>query len=253
MILIYIIIGSMAMLYAIINSLKMANITRLTSYKRLCEIWAFFVVTFNIALLYNEYALITHAYESFSGMLLSNVFLLGAISIALSTKLGYRSVDILIDSGEKQKKAYEEAKELDGAKSSVLSVVSHEFRTPITIAKGAIELAMGEPNPDERRELLIRGRDALVRLNKLVGDLINFAKMERVRLRMEKVDVSGVIDYAAKEASPMAEERQVVIETEVKGSPVVEGDEDALNKVVYALLDNAVKYDILPDINVGVS
>lgn len=243
MILINIIIGFAAMLYALWNSKKLIEIAEPTIYKRLWEISALFIVTLLSAFLYYEYTLITHMEGSISVMLINGVFLLGAILIALLTKLGYYSFNGLMTSQEKLEKAHEELKEVYSTRSNIFSNFSHEFRTPITIAKGAIELAIDDQSPEERRKFLMMGRSALLRLNQVVGDLTTVAKMGRGNLRLGKVDVQALLNDVVKVISPMAEKERVAIKTEVHGMPVVEGDYDALRKVVYSLLDNAIKFN----------
>ncbi len=140
-------------------------------------------------------------------------------------------------------RAYDELKELDRMKSDIISNVSHELRTPITIAKGVIELAMEELAPEERKDLLARGKGALVRLNQVVSELVSAAGMGRTRMSKGEVSIGEVIEDVVGEVSPLAQERKITIEAKVEGSPVVEGDPDALRKVVYALVDNAVKFN----------
>ncbi len=140
-------------------------------------------------------------------------------------------------------KAFGELKELDRVKSDILSNVSHELRTPITIAKGAIELAMEDLSEGESREILGKGKGALMKLNKLVGDLITVAGMGREKLTTKEVTIQGIINDVVMELTPLAASNEVTIETEVRGVPVVEGDADEISKMVYHLLDNAIKFN----------
>ena len=55
---------------------------------------------------------------------------------------------------KEMKKAYKELKTLDTLKSDIISNVSHEIRTPITIVSAAIELLRDKVNPEERDSLL---------------------------------------------------------------------------------------------------
>ncbi len=149
-----------------------------------------------------------------------------------------------LESARKElQRAYDELKELDRMKSDIISNVSHELRTPITIAKGVIELAMEELAPEERKDLLARGKGALVRLNQVVGELVSAAGMGRTKMSKGEVSIGEVIENVVGEVSPLAQEHGVTIEAKVVGSPVLEGDPDALRKVVYALVDNAVKFN----------
>jgi signal transduction histidine kinase len=63
-------------------------------------------------------------------------------------------------------------------KSYIIDNMGHELRTPITIVKSALELAMDEEDVRERNELLMMSLNALVRQNFLVGNLIEVAKVD---------------------------------------------------------------------------
>ncbi len=68
--------------------------------------------------------------------------------------------------------AFEESKSLDSLKSNLLSNVTHDLRTQILYAIGYMELAMGDTREPERTECLEKCRDALLRENEIIANLI---------------------------------------------------------------------------------
>lgn len=73
--------------------------------------------------------------------------------------------------------------ELDRAKITFFSNVSHEFRTPLTLLPGPIEDALYRENAlteSGRQQLLLAHRNAL-RLQKLVNTLLDFSRIEAGR------------------------------------------------------------------------
>jgi hypothetical protein len=76
-----------------------------------------------------------------------------------------------------QEASKKELGEVDEIKDNIISNVSHELRTPITIAKGAIEMALDEEDNEEKRELLVMAKGALERQNNIVGDLVSIQKI----------------------------------------------------------------------------
>jgi signal transduction histidine kinase len=76
-------------------------------------------------------------------------------------------------------RAYEELKELDRVKGDIISNISHELRTPITIVRGVLDLLSEEGDRAAVEELIRRGRVALARQDKIVGDLLEIARIER--------------------------------------------------------------------------
>lgn len=147
---------------------------------------------------------------------------------------------------EELQKAYEELKSLDELKSNIIANVSHELRTPITIAKGAIELAMDEKDVNEKNKLLQMALNALIRLNFIVGDLIEAAKMEKgeVKLKLEAVNVDEVIKSVVDEFKPMLIKDNLRMKIEVeKDLPPAKADYKELRHVLRNLVSNAIKFN----------
>jgi PAS domain S-box-containing protein len=141
-------------------------------------------------------------------------------------------------------RAYKELKTLDEMKSNLIANVSHELRTPITICKGAIEIAMEEKDPEMRRKLLEMARDAMERENRIIGNLIAFADMERerVKIRTETVNLLSVITLTSQEMKRFADKRGITIRVEAEDLEV-KADYSALHHVLQNLLDNAIKFN----------
>jgi|Deesub1362A_J573_1020465.scaffolds.fasta_scaffold05607_3 PAS domain S-box-containing protein len=147
---------------------------------------------------------------------------------------------------EELQEAYEELKSLDELKSNIIANVTHELRTPITIAKGAIELAMDEKDLEEINRLLKMALNALVRLNFIVGDLVEAAKMERgeVELKLGAVNVGQVIGAVVDEFQPMFIKDRLRVRVEVeKGLPPAKADYKELRHVLRNLVSNAIKFN----------
>ncbi len=147
---------------------------------------------------------------------------------------------------EETKKAYEELKSLDALKSNVISNVSHELRTPITIAKGALELLMDENEPSSRVKLVGMARSALLRQNKIVEDLLEAARMERVTaysLSLENLDLKSTIPLVVDEFKAVAMEKRIRLETLfAEELPTVKADLERFNHALRNLVDNALKF-----------
>lgn len=143
------------------------------------------------------------------------------------------------------KKAYEELKSVDKLKSNLIATVSHELRTPITITKGAIEMALSEDVTSEVRKLLKMGKDALVRQDRIIGNLIAAAQVEKevFKLHFEQVDMGQAISSAAQEMRPQAEKKKVTIEADVPNLPLVRADRERVKQVIVNIIDNAIKFN----------
>jgi signal transduction histidine kinase len=140
-------------------------------------------------------------------------------------------------------------KELEIArlKSDFVSVVSHEFRSPLTSVRQLGEMLMRGRVPSEERrqqyyELITRESDRLARLMERVLD---FSRMEegRRQYRFEPLDATAWLRALAQDFQAEVAAQGVSIEAVVPEElPVLVADREALTSAVQNLLDNAVKY-----------
>jgi signal transduction histidine kinase len=94
---------------------------------------------------------------------------------------------------EEERKRAEALAEIDRAKTTFFSNVSHEFRTPLTLMLGPLEDALGQSQDGSREPLEIAHRNGL-RLLKLVNSLLDFSRIEagRVQAVYEPVDLAAL-------------------------------------------------------------
>ncbi len=147
---------------------------------------------------------------------------------------------------EETRRAYEELKSLDELKSNLIANVSHELRTPITIAKGAIELAMEEEDADKKEELLKKALSALERQNFIVGNLIEAAKVhkDRPHVSLAPVKLDKTISMICEEFGPAANKRGISLRVKIEeGLPRVIGDYEQLKQLLRNFIHNAIKFN----------
>ena len=146
-----------------------------------------------------------------------------------------------------QQQRAEELAELDRAKTTFFSNISHEFRTPLTLIMGPVNDLLGAEDalPDAaRRELEVVRRNGL-RLGKLVNTLLDFSRIEadRMQARFEPVDLAGAtaelagVFRSAIERAGLA----LVVDCPPLDEPVYI-DRDMWEKVMLNLLSNALKF-----------
>jgi signal transduction histidine kinase len=160
--------------------------------------------------------------------------------------------------------AYEEERkralalaELDRAKTTFFSNVSHEFRTPLTLMLGPVEDALADvaeplsPRQRERQEVVRRNA---LRLHKMVNSLLDFARIEagRIQAAYEPTDLA---EYTAELASTFrsAIEKagmRLVVDAPRLAEPVYV-DRDMWEKIVLNLLSNAFKFTLEGEIRVS--
>ncbi|MGI8684136.1 MAG: sensor histidine kinase, partial [Acidimicrobiales bacterium] len=135
-----------------------------------------------------------------------------------------------------------------GLERQFLLSVSHELRTPLTSVRGFAEAIADGAAPDTRRAAEIIGSEAR-RLERLVGDLLDLAKLDArsFSLHMEPVDVAAVVVDTAEGFRPAADVAGLVLDVAVDGASrggalVASADPERLAQVVANLVENALKF-----------
>ncbi|MDJ0950667.1 MAG: sensor histidine kinase [Alphaproteobacteria bacterium] len=143
--------------------------------------------------------------------------------------------------------ANERLQELDRLKDDFLTIVSHELRTPLTSIRSFSEIL--QDNEDlgqaERRKFLDIIIKESERLTRLIGQILDLAKMEAGRMdwRMTDVDPKTVIDDALAATSGLMTERGIRLDVELpKHLPRIHADRDRLMQVIVNLISNAVHF-----------
>jgi signal transduction histidine kinase len=137
--------------------------------------------------------------------------------------------------------------ELASIKSSFVSNVSHELKTPIALIRLAVDtLEMRRVSSMEETEEFLRviSREAM-RLNQLVDNILDFARLEAGQhvFRFTNVDIGEVVRETLESFRPKLEHQGFSIAEDIPDDlPLVRGDAVALAQCVLNLLDNAVKY-----------
>ncbi len=156
-----------------------------------------------------------------------------------------------------QQQRAEELAELDRAKTTFFSNVSHEFRTPLTLILGPVDELRGRADGfDEqaRHELDIIHRNAL-RLAKLVNTLLDFSRIQagRMQAKFEPVDLSAVTAELASVFRSAIDRAGLtfVVDCPPLDQPVYV-DREMWEKVVLNLLSNALKFTFEGSITVRI-
>ena len=126
-----------------------------------------------------------------------------------------------------------------------LMSVSHELRTPLTAIRGHVS-ALREgvvQDPDLAAHSLEIVEAEAQRLERLVGDILDLAKLDAHRFTVlrEEVDMKQLVDQAYETFSEQARERSIDYRVEVKAAPVIVSDGDRVLQIVDNLLSNAFR------------
>ncbi|HEX2819385.1 MAG TPA: HAMP domain-containing sensor histidine kinase [Streptosporangiaceae bacterium] len=141
----------------------------------------------------------------------------------------------------------EELAELDRAKTTFFSNVSHEFRTPLTLIMGPVEELRARCDPADEvaaAELDVIHRNGL-RLGSLVNTLLDFSRIEagRMQASFEPVELGAFTAELASVFESAIERAGMRYEVDCAAlSEPVYIDREMWEKVVFNLLSNALKF-----------
>jgi len=119
------------------------------------------------------------------------------------------------------------------------AAIAHDIRTPLTSISLNVQILRRKLQlSDDDREHLDIALEELARLDKSVGEILDFAKP--VKLASEAIDVGELLDTTAKGLSPVLSEKGVSLKLEPKQDGMtVHGDPKRLRQVLTNLVDNA--------------
>ncbi len=140
-----------------------------------------------------------------------------------------------------------ELENLSNAKTEFVSMVSHEFRTPLTSIIGFSELLaeahLGELNSEQEeyiRQIHRKGKQLLA----LINDLLDTGRLEsgKIALRFKVVDLEDVL-LSVRSSTRHVTESLPVINTHIPADlPPFEGDPDKITQILTNLVTNALKF-----------
>jgi len=158
-----------------------------------------------------------------------------------------RSLELAAANGE-LREANAKLAELDVAKTTFFSNISHEFRTPLTLMLGPLEDELAELGPAssaQHRERIETAHRQGLRLLRLVNALLDFSRIEagRIQAHFEPVDLAQLTAELASHFETAMERAglQFTVDCQPLSQPVYV-DRDMWEKIVLNLLSNAFKH-----------
>ena len=147
---------------------------------------------------------------------------------------------------ERFREMAERLRETEELERNFLMTVSHELRTPLTAIRGHVD-ALREgvvEDPDQRAASLDVVAAEADRLERLVGDILDLAKLDahRFTLLREEVDMRRLLDRAYAAFAEEARRRAIDYREDVRAEPVITSDGDRVLQIITNLLANAFRW-----------
>lgn len=144
--------------------------------------------------------------------------------------------------------ANEKLTELDRLKKEFIANVTHELKTPLVAILGYLEMfdegRLGPLDDRQKNALAVAFRSAQ-RLEKLIEELLEMARLEGGRVTLEKrtFELREVVDTVVRSFEPAAAQKSLKFSVSFAEAPVrVHADPERIQRVVSNLVSNAIKF-----------
>jgi signal transduction histidine kinase len=167
------------------------------------------------------------------------------VTLVVAALRGYRDLLALAEERRRAERLAGEAQVLSKAKSEFLLLLSHELRTPLEGILGNADLIADEVG-EALRQPLADIRFSGLRMLRVVEDLLDTAALQTGTwpVRSGVVRPAALLQGVAAAVAPLAQERAITVTVTVDPAvpPVLMGDDRSLERAVFLLTDNAVKF-----------
>lgn len=124
--------------------------------------------------------------------------------------------------------------------------VSHELKTPLTIIKGELEVALKKArSAQEYASILASNLEETDKIARIVENLLTLAKFDNreVSMNISKVGLAPLIKALADDLSAVAAKKQAVLTVSLPDEDLeINADRGQLRRALLNILDNAIKY-----------
>jgi signal transduction histidine kinase len=135
---------------------------------------------------------------------------------------------------------------LEEMRRGFIANVSHELRTPMTSIRGFVEgIIDGTIPPEKHKDYLAVVREETIRLNRLVNELLDLARMEsgENKLTMKNFDINELIRRCIIKLENIITQKDISVEADFEEEEMfANADPDAIERVIINLIHNAVKF-----------
>jgi PAS domain S-box-containing protein len=169
------------------------------------------------------------------------------VGIQLDVTEKVKARQALERSEQRVREALERERELNEIKSRFISMVSHEFRTPMTgiQASSALLRRFGDKLGEEKKLRHLSNIEvSLKRMNRLLDDVLFFSRAEahKVPVKRENLNLNAYFKRVIEHLSSIYPGREILFESALSDTDSFSLDEHLLDHIFHNLISNALKY-----------
>ena len=138
--------------------------------------------------------------------------------------------------------------EMDQLRSHFISNVSHELRTPVTVLRSYIDTLYNFGNDfdfNTQREFIGVMNQEIIRLNRMVNDILDFSRYESQNIRLEKSkqNIMDIVEDCVNQVQVLAKEHDLTISIMKEPDlPEIYLNIDSISRALMNIVSNAIKY-----------
>ncbi len=138
--------------------------------------------------------------------------------------------------------------EMDELRSHFISNVSHELRTPVTVLRSYIDTLYNFGNDfdfNTQREFIGVMNQEIIRLNRMVNDILDFSRYEsqNVKLEKSKQNIMEIVEDCVNQVQVLAKEHDLTISVMKEPDlPEIWLNIDSISRALMNIITNAIKY-----------
>ena len=176
---------------------------------------------------------------------------LDRVAQLVNSALAEAAVEFTLRATEQINEALHSAEQAVRAREDVIAVVSHDLKNPLSVICGSVEMlgdALGADDLEAER-LALRSHVARIRrssgrMNRLITDLLDLAKIRegRVEIEVREEHTSDLLAEAMDQSAPLAEQRPVHLVNDGGPHGLVICDRERVLQVFDNIVGNAIKF-----------
>ncbi len=161
--------------------------------------------------------------------------------------LNSREITLRKEAEQELKRALQQEKELNDLKSRFISMVSHEFRTPLTVMNSSAEIlraGIGKTTPEKQITHIERMMTAGQRIEQMLNDVLLLARGEagKTRAVFAPLDIDAFSKEIIEELEQSSETQRIYYSFHGTTETLPLLDEKLMRSIITNLLSNALKY-----------
>ena len=144
-------------------------------------------------------------------------------------------------------KSRESLSGLNSQKDRLLSILSHDLRSPFTSILGSCNILLSKDqtlSSEEQDKFISYINEAAKRQLVLLNKLLDWSRLEtgRITLDIKTIDLENVAAYCIKSHMGTAKEKEITLQSTLPKGTAIRGDEEMLMQVFNNLISNALKF-----------